>query len=94
MDRLIKRNDRIADNLLLTDCSGAEYTGRLIPGDENFDFPEWSEDAKLNGVPVRVFYRTTPADEKLAEAIDWDAIDWGKRLTKIEDADSQIIWRV
>lgn len=64
----------------------AELTGRLIPDDPDFDYPEWEEAGTLDGVPVAVFYRTTPEDEEMVEENggDWGGIDWIDRIDRIE----------
>lgn len=83
----------------MTDFSGAELTNTLIPGDESFEYPEWSEDAKLDGRPVRIYYRTTPADQKVFEETnDHGAIDWERRVTEIvevleDGCDGETLWR-
>jgi hypothetical protein len=69
---------------MLENGSGAEFTNRLIPGDENFEYPEWSEDAEIDGVPVKVAYRTTPEDQALVdETGDWGDINWSMRLESV-----------
>lgn len=65
---------------------GAELTNRLIDTDPNFERPEWMESGTLDGVPVAVYYRTTPEDQ--AEVVenggDWGAVDWSSRVDRIE----------
>lgn len=77
---------------LLSEKSGAEFTNRLIPGDENFDFPEWSENAIIKNIPVKVFYRTTPEDSIIAMFSDWSTVPWKHRITRVENKDGDIIW--
>jgi len=91
MENLLKFNKKEVFEML-TEAQGAEYTNRLIPGDEEFEYPEWSETAKIDGQEVEVFYRTTPEDEKYAEATDWSGIDWSTKITHIEK-DGEIIWK-
>jgi len=71
---------------LVADCDGAELTNRCIPGDDNFANPEWSERSILDGVPVVIYYRTTPEDQVQVEAVggDWGVVDWPERLDRIE----------
>jgi len=82
----------------ITDYTGAEPTNRLIPGDENFEYPEWSETAKLDGNPIRIYYRTTPEDAaRIAETNDGGSIDWKSRITKIvevleDGCDGAAVW--
>ena len=63
----------------------AEYTNRLIPGDEDFEYPEWIETGTLDGVPVAIYYRTTPEDQDAVEEYggDWGSIDWLDRIDRI-----------
>lgn len=63
----------------------AELTNRLIPGDENFEYPEWAEYGTLDGVPVVVYYRTTPDDQEMVEENggDWGVVDWEERIDRI-----------
>lgn len=69
----------------IEDLSGAEMTNRIIEGDENFNFPEWSETGVYKGVPVVVYYRTTPQDQKnVNEASgDWGYVEWNERIESI-----------
>lgn len=62
----------------------AEYTNRLIDSDPNFQYPEWQESGTINGVPVNIFYRTTPEDAEIANESDWGNIDWESRVDRIE----------
>ena len=63
----------------------AELTNRLIPGDEDFSYPEWVEYGTLRGIPVVCYYRTTPGDQEIADNIGcWGGIDWKSRLDRIE----------
>jgi len=68
-------------------CSdgNADYTNRLIPGDDNFDYPEWAEYGTLDGVPVVIYYRTTPEDQDEVEENggDWGLVDWEERIDRI-----------
>lgn len=63
----------------------AEYTNRLIPGDENFEYPEWAEYGTIDEVPVVIFYRTTPRDQEKVDENggDWGSIDWLERIDRI-----------
>jgi len=63
----------------------ADLTGRLIPGDESYEYPEWAVDGLFRGVPVRVYYRTTPEDKKLVEEYggDWGEVDWPERAVEV-----------
>ena len=69
-----------------TNNTNAELTNRLIDSDPDFDFPEWEEKAILDGVPISIFYRTTPEDEEMCEENggDWGAVDWFERIDRIE----------
>lgn len=63
---------------------GAELTNRVIPGDDNFEYPEWRELGTVDGQAVHVYYRTTPEDDKLArETSDWSNIPWEDRVDRI-----------
>lgn len=67
---------------------GAELTNRLIPGDPNFEYPEWVEEGLLNGQEIKVYYQTTPEDKEIANRTgDWSLIDWEDRIIKITDMD-------
>ena len=77
---------QIVERIDETSCSGAELTNRLIPGDEDYEYPEWSEEACLtDGTRVRIYYRTTPEDKETAIEHDWGTIDWSQRITRIVD---------
>jgi hypothetical protein len=71
--------------------SDCEMTSRLIPGDENFDYPEWSETGTLSttGKKVVLYYRTTPEDKKMVEENggDWGDVDWVARMDRVEECD-------
>lgn len=76
-------HEKVIRNMKVT--RQAEYTNRLIPGDEDYEHPEWSEYAVLDGVPIIVYYRTTPEDQKMVEENggDFGAIDWEDRIDRI-----------
>ena len=62
----------------------AELTNRLIVNDPDFDYPEWIERGTIDGVPIAIYYRTTPEDQKKAEELeDWGSIDWEDRITRV-----------
>jgi len=63
----------------------AEMTNRLIPGDESFHYPEWSEDGLFRSVPVRVYYRTTPDDQGAVDESggDWRIINWPEQAVEV-----------
>ena len=65
---------------------GAEPTNTVISDDPNFENPEWREDGKIDGVPVSVYFRTTPEDQAMVTASgdDWGTVTWGDRITRIE----------
>lgn len=62
---------------------GAEQTSRCLPN--NDDRSEWCEDGVIDGVPVSIYYMTTPEDdETVGEDGDWSQIDWASRVDRIE----------
>lgn len=63
----------------------AEMTSRLIPGDENFEYPEWVEYATFEGDDYAVYYRTTPEDQKMVDECggDWGTVDWVDRVDRV-----------
>lgn len=75
-----KLSDVVSDN------NGAELTNRLIDGDPGYEYPEWQESGRVDGVPVYVYYRTTPADQKLVNESDgdWGLVSWADRVDRIE----------
>ncbi len=75
------------------DGDGAEMTCRLIPGDDDFENPEWAEHCTFEGVECRVLYRTTPDDAIMAEGSDWSAIDWDQRCVAATIVDDPRIGR-
>ena len=74
--------------------SQAEFTSRLIPGDDNFDRPELSEYGTYKDKKCVVYYR--PADPKNQEEwldfVDWESvIDRAFLLDENEEEDEQIV---
>jgi len=62
---------------------GAEPTSRCLP--DNDDRSEWCEDGTIDGVPVSIYYMTTPEDaETVREDGDWSLVDFNRRLDRIE----------
>ena len=62
---------------------GAEETSRCLP--DNDDRSEWREDGMIDGVPVSIYYMTTPEDaDQVGEDGDWSMIDWANRIDRIE----------
>lgn len=64
-----------------TDFSGAECTNRYRDCDPDFQYPEWAESAKLDGVPITIYYITTPEDE--SDDNSFDLVDWENRVDRI-----------
>ena len=66
------------------DKDGAEETGRCLT-DNDDDRSEWREDGTIDGVPVSIYYMTTPEDvDEAGEDGDWGRIDWADRIDRIE----------
>lgn len=63
---------------------GAEQTSRCLPN--NDERSEWREDGTIDGVPVSIYYMTTPEDDDYVSERDgdWSQIDWDGRLDRIE----------
>ena len=62
---------------------GAEPTSRCLP--DNDDRSEWCEGGTIDGVPVCIYYMTTPEDAETAgEDGDWSLVDFNRRLDRIE----------
>ncbi len=74
---------------IMESSGNAELTGRLIPGDDDFEYPEWAEDGKIGDVEVRLYYRTTPEDLIRVEdhSGDWGEVDWADRVDRFEIID-------
>ena len=71
--------------------NGAEMTNRLIPGDENYEYPEWVEYGTLpDGREVALYYRTSPEDSAMVEENggDWGAIDWPSSITYLVEMET------
>jgi len=83
MEKMLK-NAKIEN--VIPDGNGADLTNRLIDTDPNFEYPEWVEYGTIDGIPVAVYYRTTPKDQELVteNGGDWGAIDWDERVDRIE----------
>jgi len=67
---------------MTTECQGADMTNR-VTGNE---LVEWRENAKIDGVPVSVYYMTGEDEQDVVNnnGGDWGAIDWESCIDRIE----------
>lgn len=67
---------------MATDCQGAEMTNRVTGN----NLVEWRENAKIDGIPVSVYYMTGKDEQDVVDdnGGDWGAIDWESCIDRIE----------